>query len=103
MRTSCVTAAMRADAADLDHRRFRSEAGRARGRLQFRRNLRGRGLADGSTALAEQEHHEIASRMRVHAGHEGVAAFNPMHKPVLAQELERAIDRDRRRPWSPWS
>ena len=32
------------------------------------------------------------------AGDEGVAAFDAMHQPLLAQEIERAIDGDRRRP-----
>ncbi len=45
-----------------------------------------------------QEHHEIAGRMGMHAGHEGVAALDPVNEAVLAQEIERAIDRDRRRP-----
>lgn len=36
--------------------------------------------------------------MIVHAGNEGVAAFYAMHEVVLAQKIERSINRDRSRP-----
>ena len=37
-------------------------------------------------------------RVIVHAGDEGVAAFDAVHEALLAQEVERAVDGDRRRP-----
>src|SRR5215510_12598599 len=36
--------------------------------------------------------------MLADAGQEGIAAFDAVDQPVLDQEIERAIDRDRRRP-----
>ena len=59
-----------------------------------------RRLADGTAALADQEHHELPGGVIVHAGDEGVAALDAVHETVLAQELERAIggDRGRARP-----
>ena len=36
--------------------------------------------------------------MILHAGDEGVAAFDAVDQPLLAQEIERAVDGDRRRP-----
>jgi len=90
--------AMRADAGDLDHRRFRREAGGARSGLDGVGD-RGRGrLADGAALLADQEHHRIAAVVILYAGDEGVAAFDAVGEPLLAQEIERAIDGDRRRP-----
>ena len=53
--------------------------------------------ADGAAAFADQENHRVAAGMIVHAGNERVTAFDAMDEPVVAQELERAIDRDRRR------
>src|SRR5450631_2057035 len=35
----------------------------------------------------------------MHAGHEGIAALDAMDEGVVAQELQRPINRDRRRPW----
>jgi hypothetical protein len=45
--------------------------------------------------IAQQKYNEIAGRMGMHTGHEGVAALDPVNEGVFAQELERAIDRDR--------
>ena len=36
--------------------------------------------------------------MVMRAGEEGVAAFDPVDEAVFHQKIERAIDRDRRRP-----
>ena len=36
--------------------------------------------------------------MVMRAGEEGVAAFDPVDEAVFHQEIERAVDRDRRRP-----
>jgi len=97
---SRVTATMGAHAADLDHRRLGREASGARGRLEFRGDLRGRRLPDRPALITEQEHDEIAGRMGMHAGNEGVAALDPVNEGVFTQELERAIDRDGRRTGS---
>ena len=72
-------------------------AARARGLQRFRGGA-ARRLADRAAAFADQKHHEIVAAVIVHAGDERVAAFDAMDEPVLAQEIERAIDRDRRRP-----
>ena len=37
----------------------------------------------------------------MHAGDEGVAALDAVHEILLAQEIERAVDRDRGRPLRP--
>ena len=55
-------------------------------------------LAHRAAFLADQEHHRIAAAVLLHAGDEGVAAFDAVHEPLLAQKIERAIDGDRRRP-----
>src|SRR5439155_22650861 len=60
-------AAMRADAGDLDHRRFRHEAGSARGRRQCRGHVLRLGLPYCAVALTDQEYHERSSGMIVHA------------------------------------
>ena len=64
---------------------------------EFGHRLRGR-FADLAAALADQEHHEIVGCVPMHAGDEGIAAFDAMRESVLDQEIERAIDRDRRMP-----
>src|SRR5262249_56878240 len=89
-------AAMRADAGDLDHWRFRHEAGSARGRCQRRGDvLRGR-LSHCAAALANQKYHERSGGGIVYASDEGIAAFDPMHEPVLTEELERSVGPGRR-------
>src|SRR2546430_1624334 len=91
-------AAVIADAGELDQRRFRREASGARSRCQRRGDLLGGGLADGAAALANQEHHERAGGVVVHASDESIAALDAVHEAVLAQELERAVGGDGRRP-----
>src|SRR5262249_29949343 len=59
---------------------------------------RGRRLAHRSALLADEKDHELARGMGVHAGDECVAALDAMHEPVLAQELKRPVDGDRRGP-----
>src|SRR5262245_58220978 len=90
-------AAVRADAADLDDRRFRREAGGARGRGERAGHFGRRCFTDRAAALADQERDQLAGGVIVHAGDERVAAFDAMHEAVLAQEFERAIGGDRRR------
>jgi hypothetical protein len=90
-------AAVRANAGDLDHRRLRREARCACGGAQLLGHRGGRRLADHAAALADQEHHEVAAGVIVDAGDEGVAALDAVHEAVVAQEVERAVDGDRRR------
>ena len=59
------------------------------------------GLAHRAALLADQEHHRIAAAVILHAGDERVAAFDAVDQALLAQEIERAIDGDRRRARSP--
>jgi len=40
----------------------------------------------------------MAAVMIVHAGDERIAALNPVDEILLAQEIERSINRDRGRP-----
>ena len=89
--------AMRANAGDLDQRAFRRKTRRARGCFERLRDGAARRLADGAASLADQKHDEIVAAVIVHAGDERVAAFDAMHETVVAQKIERAIDRDRRR------
>ena len=43
-------------------------------------------FADRAAMLADQEHHRGAVGMLVHACDEGVAAFDPVNEPVVAQK-----------------
>src|SRR5215831_6415069 len=88
--------AVRADAGELDHRRFRRKAGGARRGGQRRGDVARRRLPDGAAALADEKHHQRAGGVIVHAGDKGVAAFDAVHEAVLTQELERAVSGDRR-------
>ena len=89
---------MAACAADLDHLRFGRKACGAGGGFQCRGDLGGGGLADSAAALADQEHNELLAGVSVHACDEGVAALDPVHQPVLTQEIERAVNGGRRQP-----
>src|SRR5215467_5342832 len=80
-------AAMSADAGNLDHRALRPKSGRARGGLQRFRDVGAGCFTDRAAALADQEYDQVvAAAVTVHAGHEGVAALNPVDKAVVAQE-----------------
>src|SRR5215218_10880473 len=89
-----AVAAMRADAADLDHRRFRREPGGARGILHSLRHGRRSGFADRPTALANQEYDEIIHAVLVDAGDEGVAALDAMHEALLDEKIQSPVDGD---------
>ena len=89
---------MGTDAADLDHRRLRRESRRTRRGLELTGDRGGRGLPHRAAMLADKEHHEVAGRVVVDAGDEGVAALDAMHEAVVAEEIKRAINGDRRRP-----
>src|SRR5262249_55799810 len=89
--------AMCALAGNLDHLGARPKAGLAGSARQRRADrVRGR-LADGTAALADQEHHHAAGAVVVAAGDEGVAALDAVREALLEQEVERPIDGDRRR------
>src|SRR5262249_54373267 len=55
-------------------------------------------LPDRPAALADQERHQRIRAMVVYTGQEGVAALYTMDEAVLAQELERTVNRDRGGP-----
>ena len=98
LRGALLLPAMRADAGDLDHRRLRREAGGARRRPSA---LSATAAAGASPTAPQCSQIRNTTRslgaVIVHAGDEGVAALDAMHEAVVAQEIERAIDRDRRR------
>src|SRR6478672_7014992 len=83
-------AAVRAHAADLDHRRLRGEARALRRRVQARRDRGRRRLADLAAMLADQEHDRRVARVIVDAGEERVAALDPVHEALRGEEVERA-------------
>src|SRR5271170_469041 len=88
---------MGADAGDFDQRAFRRKPRRARRRLERFGGGAARRLADRAATLADEKDDEIITSMIVHAGDEGIAALDAVDEAVVAQEIERAIDRDRRR------
>src|SRR5438067_1255980 len=89
-------AAMGADAGNLDHGTLGHKSGRSRGSLERFRDVAAGRLADGTAALADQEHDEVVvPGVIVHAGDEGIAALDAVDEAVVAQKIERAIDRDR--------
>jgi len=55
-------------------------------------------FADRSAALANEEYARIAAGVMMHAGNERVAALDAMDEIILSQEVECAVDRDRRQP-----
>jgi hypothetical protein len=67
-------------------------------RVDTVRRPRRRPLADCAAMLADQEHHRRIARVIVDAGEERVAALDPVHEALGGEEIERAVDRDRRRP-----
>ena len=89
--------AMRADTGDLDHRRLWRETRGARGRFHRAGELFGSCLADRAALVAQQEHHRIAGIVTMDAGDERVAAFDAVDQSLLAQEIQRPVNRDRRR------
>ena len=87
---------MGADAGNLDHGTLGHKSGRSRGSLERFRDVAAGRLADGTAALADQEHDEVVvTGVIVHAGDEGIAALDAVDEAVVAQKIERAIDRDR--------
>ena len=90
--------AVRAGAGDFDHRQFGRKAGGARGVVQALRHRRRRNFADRTTALADQKSNHRRRIVVMRAGEIRVAAFDAVNEAVLHQEIQRAVNRDRRRP-----
>ena len=55
-------------------------------------------LADRAATLANKKDDESVAGVIVHTGDECVAALDAVHEPVLAQEIERSINRYGRQP-----
>ena len=55
-------------------------------------------FADRSAALANEKHDRVAAGVMMHAGDERVAALDAVDETILAQEVEGAVDCDRRQP-----
>lgn len=87
---------MLAAADDLDHLMDGGElpdlSDRRNGLLHGGRGI----LVDAAADLADQEGHDLVGAMAVQAGDIGVARGEAMDEALLDQEVERAIDRDRR-------
>jgi len=90
-------AAMRADAGDFDHGALWRKSRGARRGFECFAGAAARRLANGAAAITDQKDHKIAAAVVVDASHESVACLDAMDETVLAQEIERAIDRDRGR------
>src|SRR5450756_87774 len=90
--------AVRANAGDFDHGQLWCKARRARGGAEALRHRGGGNLADRPAGVADQERHRGCGVVIVGAGEIGVAALDAVDEAVLDQEIERAVDRDRRRP-----
>src|SRR5690606_2127286 len=78
--------------------------GRARPEAELRRNaddqpvkLGRRRLAGGAAFIAEQEERRLVAVVATITGDEGVARFDPVDEAVLDEEIQRPVDRDRRR------
>jgi hypothetical protein len=52
----------------------------------------------GTAFFADQEHDRVTAVVIVHAGDKRIAALDPVHEPLLAKKIQRAIDRDWRGP-----
>ena len=82
------------NAGDFNERAPWRKAGRARGGFQRFGGRTARSFADGAAAFANQEDYEIAGAMIVHAGDEGVAAFDAVNESIVAEKFECPINRD---------
>jgi len=90
--------AMRTNTGNLDDRCLGNKARRAGGILD-RVGDGGRcRFADRPALFTDQKYDRIAAVVIVHAGDEGIATFDSVHEILLAQEIERPINRDRGRP-----
>lgn len=89
---------MRANPGNFDDRAPRRESGRARGRLERVRGAPSGRFADRAALLADQKDDELVVAVIMRTSEEGVATFDTMNNAVLAQKVERPINRDRRRP-----
>lgn len=91
-------ATMRANAGNFDQWAPRRKTRRPRGRFERLGCASAGRLADCAALLADEEHHELVVTVIMRACHECIAALDAMDQAVLAQKIERAVDRDRRRP-----
>lgn len=93
--------AVRANTGNFNDRCLGNEARRTGGAFNGIGNRSRCRFADCPALLTDQEYDRIAAVVIMHAGNEGVAAFDSMHQILLAQEIERPINRDRGRPRTP--
>jgi hypothetical protein len=91
VRLSCP--AMGANADDLDQRIFGSKPRCPRGSFEGFGDRSAWALADRAATLADKKNDESITGVIMHAGDECVATLDAMHEPVLAQEIERSINR----------
>src|SRR4051812_33917759 len=89
---------MRAGAGNLDDGELWQKAGGARRSIEALRDGASGNFADRAATIADQERHHRGGVMVVRTGEKGVAAFDAVDEAVFHQEIERAVDRDRRRP-----
>ena len=54
-------------------------------------------FADRAAFLANQKDDKVVVAVIMSAGDKGVAAFDAMHQAIVAQKIQRTINRDRRR------
>ena len=88
---------MRADTGDFHHREFWRESCAS---SRFVKGLRECGrwnFSDRAASLANQECDDRRLVVIVGAGKKRIAAFDAVDKTVFHQEVERAVDRNRRR------
>src|ERR1700686_619431 len=88
---------MQGNAGYFDQRAFRRKPRRARRRFKRLGDATARRLADRAATLADEKYDEILTGVIVHAGDEGIAALDAVDEAVVAQKIERAVNRNRRR------
>src|SRR6185437_13449106 len=79
--------AMCADAGDLNDRGSGYKARRSGSIFDGIGHGGGCCFSHGTAFFADQEHNRVAAVVIVHAGDKRVAAFDPMHEPLLAQKI----------------
>jgi hypothetical protein len=90
--------AVGAGAGDFDDGKLWRKPRRTRRRAERLRDRRRRNFSDRAAAVADQKRDGRRRVMVMRAGKIGIATFDAMDEAVRHQEIERAIDRDRRRP-----
>lgn len=87
---------MGAGAGNLDHGEPRRESISTRRLIQLRGNGRRGNFADLPAAVADQKGDGGCIVVTMGAGDEGIPAFDAMNKTIVDEEIEHAIDGDRR-------